>query len=253
MATNTFNSIYHNHHSLRRRRHSIDLHPSTTVKNPFFHKPTTAGAAVYGGGSAIFAVSSATPATTTTTSQNVSFDLLRHHLSTKNFRQADEETRRLLIVLAGDAAVKRGYVFFSEVQFIPADDLKAIDELWKLHSGDKFGYSVQKKIFKKSNKDFTKFFIKVGWMKKLESSEVEQFNYRAFPAEFMWEMEEGTPEGHLPLTNALRGTQLLNSVLNHPAFEGDDDEEDEGQNGEKQSIIGKPLMSNRGFKPNYTF
>ncbi|KAK6122860.1 hypothetical protein DH2020_043386 [Rehmannia glutinosa] len=48
----------------------------------------------------------------------------------------------------GDAAVKRGYVFFSEVQFIPADDLKAIDDLWKLHSGDKFGYSVQKKIFK---------------------------------------------------------------------------------------------------------
>ncbi|WP_395223037.1 GUN4 domain-containing protein, partial [Salmonella sp. SKLX103958] len=95
--------------------------------------------------------------------QNVSFDLLRHHLSTKNFRQADEETRRLLIVLAGDAAVKRGYVFFSEVQFIPADDLKTIDELWRTHSGDKFGYSVQKKIFKKSNKDFTKFFIKVGW------------------------------------------------------------------------------------------
>ncbi|KAI3459754.1 hypothetical protein Pfo_016417 [Paulownia fortunei] len=258
MATNAFNSIY-NRHSLR-RRHSIDCPPTTT--NSFFLRPTAAAAAAITPSlsrSTAFAVSSTTYSTSTTnpsTSQNVSFELLQQHLSSKNFRQADEETRRLLIVLAGEAAQKRGYVFFSEVQFISEDDLKTIDGLWRQHSDNKYGYSVQKRIWSKVNKDFTKFFIKVGWMKKLESSEVEQYNYRSFPTEFMWEMEEGAPEGHLPLTNALRGTQLLNTILSHPAFEGDEEEGGgkdgiSGEEEERDSAI-KPL-SKRSFKPNYTF
>ncbi|KAK4384110.1 Tetrapyrrole-binding protein, chloroplastic [Sesamum angolense] len=263
MATNTFNSVYHTNHSLR-RRHSIDCTPTstTTTNYSFFLKPTTpaAAAAPFLSHSAASAVSSTTFSTSTTTnpstSQNVSFEVLRQHLSSKNFREADEETRRLLIVLAGEAAQKRAYVFFSEVKFISEDDLKTIDGLWREHSDNKFGYSVQKRIWNKVNKDFTKFFIKVGWMKKLESSEVEQYNYRSFPTEFMWEMEEGTPEGHLPLTNALRGTQLLNSILNHPAFEGDDEDEDKGNDGvpgaeERDSGI-KPLTK-RIFKTTYTF
>lgn len=60
-------------------------------------------------------------------------------------------------------------------------------------------------------------------MKKLDT-EVEQFNYRAFPNEFIWELNEDTPEGHLPLTNALRGTQLLKSILEHPAFKPTEEE-----------------------------
>jgi len=129
------------------------------------------------------------------------------------------------IVLAGEPALKRGYVFFSEVQFISQSDFKAIDDLWKHYSDNKFGYSVQKKIFEKSDRDFTKFFIKVGWMKKLDT-EIEQYNYRSFPTEFIWELNDDTPQGHLPLTNALRGTQLLANIFAHPAFD-DADEQDE--------------------------
>lgn len=182
-------------------------------------------------------------------------------MSAQNFRQADEETRRLLIVLAGEAAQKRGYVFFSEVQFIPDTDLKAIDELWKQYSNNKFGYSVQRRIWEKVNRDFTKFFLKVGWMKKLDT-EVEQYNYRAFPNEFVWELNEETPEGHLPLTNALRGIQLLNRVLSHPAFQAVEEEEEEEEevvgrieNGVKGLIdgSGKKPLSNRVFKSDYSF
>ncbi|KAF2300224.1 hypothetical protein GH714_010809 [Hevea brasiliensis] len=183
------------------------------------------------------------------------------HLSTQNLRQADEETRRLLIVLAGEATQKRGYVFFSEVQFISEKDLKAIDELWKQYSNNKFGYSIQKRIWQKNaGKDFTKFFLKVGWMKKLDT-EVVQYNYRSFPNEFIWELNDDTPEGHLPLTNALRGTQLLNSILNHPAFE-DIKEEDEvdgenkhgkPDNGLREEENSSKPLSKRLFKPNYSF
>ncbi|KAJ8563384.1 hypothetical protein K7X08_031836 [Anisodus acutangulus] len=182
------------------------------------------------------------------------------------FESADEETRRLLIVLAGEAAIKRGYVFFSEVKFIAESDLKEIDSLWRKYSDNKFGYSVQKKIWNKVNRDFTMFFIKVAWMKKLEIAEVDQYNYRAFPNEFIWELNDETPEGHLPLTNALRGTQLLSSIFTHPAFvEEGGEEEEEQEKGEssnnsaedkgsvkKKGLFGD-LRSKLFSKPDYSF
>lgn len=91
-------------------------------------------------------------------------------------------------------------------------------------------------------------------MKKLET-EVEQYNYRAFPSEFIWELNEETPEGHLPLTNALRGTQLLSSILEHPAFVG----ENEGESEDERDIGGLGVglnsknLSKKVFKSDYSF
>ncbi|XP_020584545.1 tetrapyrrole-binding protein, chloroplastic [Phalaenopsis equestris] len=176
----------------------------------------------------------------------LAFDSLAHHLSAANFRQADHDTRRLLIRLAGEAAEMRGYVFFSEVQFIAADDLRAIDDLWRCHSGGRFGYSVQRRLWEKAQRDFTKFFIEVGWMRRMET-EVEQFTYRSFPGEFIWELGDETPAGHLPLTNALRGTQLLGSILTHPAFGEEEEEEEDEERGK--------VLSSRTLKkpPDYSF
>ncbi|KAK9932374.1 hypothetical protein M0R45_019614 [Rubus argutus] len=240
MATNT----YHNHHSLLHHHHHSTTHhdippPSTAT---LFLKPTNTTAtsslsshhhhhhSLVISSTKLFSIlpttSFSSPSSSSSSSKSNTFDLLQQHLSSQNFREADEETRRLLIVLAGEAAQTRGYVFFSEVQFIPEADLKAIDDLWRQHSNNRFGYSVQKRIFfDKVSEDFTNFFIKVGWMKKLDT-EVDQFNYRAFPNEFIWELNDDTPEGHLPLTNALRGTQLLKCILNHPAFNNTEQEEE---------------------------
>ncbi|KAL1535257.1 tetrapyrrole-binding protein, chloroplastic-like [Salvia divinorum] len=252
MSTNTLNSIHHHYHRSLRRRHSLDCPHASLFLRPTSRTSTTASLSH----SSSFAVTSAatsTPATDPSTS--TSLDLLRQHLSGKDLRQADEETRRLIIALAGEAAVKRGYVFFSEVQFIPADELREIDALWRQHSDGRFGYSVQRKIWKKLNRDFTAFFIKVGWMRKLESSEVDQYNYRSFPSEFIWEMEEGPPEGHLPLTNALRGTQLLSCILCHPAFDGEDDEDGDEREGVEESGTAVKPLSKRAtpFQTNYSF
>lgn len=265
MATNSLQSLhlYLHHHS--------DTYPSAF--SSFFLKPTSPSTTTISVSSTTtllsqtastaatpFALSSST--TTPSTSQAISYDVLQQHLSSKDYRQADEETRRLLIVLAGEAAVTRGYVFFSEVQFIPEADLKAIDELWRQHSNNRFGYSVQRRIWEKVNKDFTRFFLKVGWMKKLDT-EVEQYNYRSFPTEFMWELTDDTPEGHLPLTNALRGTQLLNCILSHPAFQGNGEGEDEENVAQAKDTVNgglggfrdgsKPLSDRGVFKPDYSF
>ncbi|CAO2141492.1 unnamed protein product [Urochloa humidicola] len=199
-----------------------------------------------------------TPAAAADSPPTPSIDLLACQLAAGNYRQADETTRALLIELAGESAQRRGYVFFSEVQFISAEDLSTIDKLWKEHSNGKFGYSVQRRLWEKSRRDFTRFFIKVGWMKKLDT-EIEQYNYRAFPDEFMWEITDDTPEGHLPLTNALRGTQLLGNILTHPAFE---EESQEDQATAESATTGQSKDDNKGkerpkfmrdFKPNYSF
>ncbi|XP_062182655.1 tetrapyrrole-binding protein, chloroplastic-like [Phragmites australis] len=200
-----------------------------------------------------------TPAARADSPPTPSLDLLGRHLAAGDYRQADETTRALLIDLAGESARCRGYVFFSEVQFISTEDLRAIDHLWREHSNGKFGYSVQRRLWEKSRRDFTRFFIKVGWMKKLDT-EIEQYNYRAFPDEFIWEMKDDTPEGHLPLTNALRGTQLLANILTHPAFEESQEEAAEedvtatttGQSKDENKGRERPKFM-RDFKPDYSF
>ncbi|XP_024968436.1 tetrapyrrole-binding protein, chloroplastic-like [Cynara cardunculus var. scolymus] len=223
------------------RRQSLPL--SFTIQSNNANNPTLSISISISISSAVKTFS--LPSSTSSSVQSTSFDLLQRLLSTNDFREADNETRRLLIGLAGEAAQKRGYIFFSEVQFIPQVYLQTIDQLWRNHSSNKFGYSVQKRLWEKSNKDFTAFFIKVGWMKKLDTKEVLQYNYRAFPDEFVWELNDETPEGHLPLTNALRGIQLLKCILSHPAF-ADAIEEDERE--KLQQALGKGVVI-----PDYSF
>ncbi|KAJ7549117.1 hypothetical protein O6H91_07G040900 [Diphasiastrum complanatum] len=151
----------------------------------------------------------------------VCYELLRDRLAAGEWELADEETRRLLCELAGEGAVKRKWVYFSEVQFIPVADLKTIDRLWRAYSKNKFGYSIQRRIWKAVDKSWTAFFRKVGWTRPLDE---KNETYRSFPLEFMWDLADPTPEGHLPLTNALRGTQLLDKILCHPAFDDTDGE-----------------------------
>lgn len=97
-------------------------------------------------------------------------------------------------------------------------------------------------------------------MKKLDT-EVEQYNYRAFPDEFIWELKDDTPEGHLPLTNALRGTQLFFCILTHPAFdeaeEGAESDEEVREEKSKESVQkgveGNERRKLLDFKTDYSF
>jgi len=141
----------------------------------------------------------------------VDFTALRDHLKAGDFRQADDETRALLIKMAGEGAIKRGWVYFSEVKSIPIEDLQTMDALWKTASGGNFGYSVQRDIWNQQQKRWPKFMRQLDWVVG------DNAIYRKWPAEFIYSMDAA--RGHLPLTNALRGTQLFEALLEHPAFE----------------------------------
>lgn len=101
-------------------------------------------------------------------------------------------------------------MYFTEVKSIPEKDMKTMDELWRAHSGGKFGFSIQKTLFQQASKRWPKFFKRINWVQG------ENNIYRKWPGEFIYSME--AERGHLPLTNALRGTELLQAIFDHPAF-----------------------------------
>ena len=69
-----------------------------------------------------------------------------YKLLQQNFEEADRFTSARLRELAGDKAVSRGYVYFSEVDSIPVIDLTTLNKLWIIYSRGKFGFTVQAKI-----------------------------------------------------------------------------------------------------------
>jgi len=138
------------------------------------------------------------------------YSALRGYLAEGDVRKADDETRALLIKMAGPGSVQRGWVYFTEVPMIPAADLQTVDALWKAASNGKFGYSVQKEMWVQAARRWPKFFKAIDWVVG------ENNMYRKWPAEFNYSYE--AVKGHMPLTNALRGTQLFQAIMEHPAF-----------------------------------
>eukprot|EP00878_Enallax_costatus_P002885 GHUV01003079.1.p1 GENE.GHUV01003079.1~~GHUV01003079.1.p1 ORF type:complete len:255 (+),score=63.15 GHUV01003079.1:160-924(+) len=141
---------------------------------------------------------------------SLDYSALRDYLAAGDVRKADDETRALLIKMAGSGAQQRGWVYFTEVPPIPATDLQTVDALWRAASNNKFGYSVQKEMWVQAGRRWPKFFKAMDWV-------VGENNvYRKWPAEFKYAFD--APKGHMPLTNALRGTQLFQAIMEHPAF-----------------------------------
>lgn len=142
---------------------------------------------------------------------------LANMLLTGDFKSADQFTRDTLIRLAGDGAVARKYVYFTEVNSIPNKDLATMERLWVKYSNGLFGYSVQKEVWNSQTvrQDFEKFCRKVGW-NKMDNGIERKLKWFG-NSEFMYDLK--APKGHLPLTNAIRGTTLLKGMINHPVWD----------------------------------
>jgi hypothetical protein len=74
------------------------------------------------------------------------FVALQRDLLNQDFEAADRLTSCMLRELAGDAAVQRGYVYFSEVPAMQGVDLVSIDRLWTVYSQGRFGFTSQGKV-----------------------------------------------------------------------------------------------------------
>ncbi|MBL1177730.1 GUN4 N-terminal ARM-like repeat domain-containing protein [Pantanalinema sp. GBBB05] len=133
---------------------------------------------------------------------------LQKLLVEQNWQAADQLTLQKLCELAGTAAIQRKWIYFTEVEQLPASDLHIINALWLVHSEGRFGFSVQREVWLSVGKNWDKLWTKIGW--KSEN------NWTRYPQEFTWNLT--APPGHLPLSNQLRGVRVIASLLSHPAW-----------------------------------
>ncbi len=136
------------------------------------------------------------------------YSSLQQYLLNEHYEEADRFTSAKLRELAGEEAVKRGYVYFSEVESIPVIDLTTLDKLWIIYSRGKYGFTVQAKILDSVGGRYDKLWPRIGWKK--------DGIWTRYPKAFNWSIE--APNGHMPLVNQLRGVRLMDSLLNHPAI-----------------------------------
>ncbi|MEA5452005.1 GUN4 N-terminal ARM-like repeat domain-containing protein [Leptolyngbya sp. CCNP1308] len=140
--------------------------------------------------------------------QGVDYGPLQDLLIQQDFEAADRLTLAKLCELAGPTAVKRKWVYFTEVEQFPVVDLHTIDRLWLDYSEGKFGFSVQRRIWLSLGKNWDKFWPRIAWK--------DDNIWTRYPGGFIWDLS--APDGHLPLSNQLRGVRMMASLLTHPAW-----------------------------------
>ncbi|AFW94813.1 serine/threonine protein kinase [Anabaena sp. 90] len=96
---------------------------------------------------------------------------LRDFLAQEKWQEADKETARVMLAVA--KREKEGWLNVKDIDNFPCADLRSIDQLWVKYSNDKFGFSVQKRIYQGfggtreyNSEIWEKFGDKVGWRKE---------------------------------------------------------------------------------------
>ncbi|HLO85166.1 MAG TPA: GUN4 domain-containing protein [Nostocaceae cyanobacterium] len=138
----------------------------------------------------------------------INYNSLQAALARQDFQLADRLTIEKMCELAGPQAVKRKWLYFTEVKNFPIQDLQTINQLWLVHSEGKFGFSVQREIWLGLGKNWDSLWPRIGWK--------EGNKWTRYPNEFIWDLS--APKGHLPLSNQLRGVRVIASLLSHPAW-----------------------------------
>ncbi len=140
--------------------------------------------------------------------KGIDYSLIEKLLVLQDFESADRITLEKLCELAGEIAIKRKWLYFTEVDNFPVIDLQTINTLWVVYSEGKFGFSVQRELWLSTGKNFIKLWEKIGWKKGN--------NWTRYPHEFIWDLT--APKGHLPLSNQLRGSRVITSLFDHPVW-----------------------------------
>ncbi|MBL1178490.1 protein kinase domain-containing protein [Pantanalinema sp. GBBB05] len=115
-------------------------------------------------------------------------------LTTNQWQAADTLTWNLIRQLLGKSL--QSYVFSGELNRLPCDDLRRIDQLWRQLSRNRFGFSVQVRVYQKLGEDYGQFCDRVGWQHNNLDDHPKQWRFKA-----------SAPVGHLPSRLGIGGQQ----------------------------------------------
>jgi len=114
---------------------------------------------------------------------------LNQFLINKSWKEADIETRSLMLLVTG--ADKRQDILLTEsdIQHFPCEILESINDLWVKASHGKFGFSIVSSIYRSVDGDYSKLAELVGWKKGVNWINYDQISF-----------SNDANIGHLPLT-----------------------------------------------------
>ncbi|MBE9129131.1 MULTISPECIES: serine/threonine-protein kinase [unclassified Coleofasciculus] len=115
----------------------------------------------------------------------VNYHKLKRLLSFRQWQKADEETWVVMCQACGKAPGY--YLKTSDIQELPCEDLRTIDQLWVKYSGGRFGFTAQKRIYQQVDGDYPTFCELLGW--SVHNPHVSNSAYR---------FKLNSPVGHLP-------------------------------------------------------
>ncbi|MEG4838954.1 GUN4 domain-containing protein [Microcoleus sp. B9-D4] len=117
---------------------------------------------------------------------------LQNLLAAKKWREADEETARVMLKVAGREEER--WLDTESIDKFPCEDLPTIDQLWVKYSNGRFGFSVQKRIYQswggtreRNGGVWVKFWYLIG-----------RFKNDSWLYENDLTFSEKAPEAHLP-------------------------------------------------------
>ncbi|MFW6295714.1 MAG: GUN4 domain-containing protein [Halothece sp.] len=112
---------------------------------------------------------------------------LRNLLNDKKWKQADEETRKILLKIS--ARKKTESLNDEQIINLPCEDLQIINRLWFESSDGHFGFNVQKRIWYECGKHWERWGDRIGWRRN--GSWLLDYDKLIFSL--------NAPSGHLPV------------------------------------------------------
>jgi hypothetical protein len=110
---------------------------------------------------------------------------LRDLLAAGKWKEADEETRGILVKVVGREGT--GWLNEESINKLPCTDLRTVDKLWLEYSDSRFGFSVQKRIYEEAGRDWEKMGDRVGWRVQGKWLSLSSLTFNS-----------NAPTGHLP-------------------------------------------------------
>lgn len=113
---------------------------------------------------------------------------LQKRLAAHNWKEADLETRRLMLAIAEADQREECLLNQHDIQNLSCNSLKTIDKLWRVYSQGKFGFTIVYKIYHSVDGDYGKLAEKVGWREGEKWLVYDELNFTI-----------DAPTGHLPV------------------------------------------------------
>jgi hypothetical protein len=117
--------------------------------------------------------------------QEIDYTRLRELLADGNWKKADQETVAVMLKVAGKE--KECLLDIKSIENFPCQALRTLDQLWVEYSNNRFGFSVQRRIWREVKESQEAFDIRVGWPVEGYWLNYEELNFSL-----------NAPPGHLP-------------------------------------------------------